>query len=195
MIEFHNIVIGIFIIFILYIYIENKNNDVDYEIASFDNRSYLVRNLDDKKDAANLLAKIRKNIESLCDNLKSKYNNDAIQRLITRFNADNISETGKGSKYTSYSVNKGEKIVLCLRARDDDEKLIDQNTLMFVCLHEIAHIMTKSIGHKKEFWQNFKFLLQNAISLGLYKHIDYNNHPQKYCGIVITDTPLNDNSL
>ncbi len=196
MIEFHNIVIGVLILFILYMYVENKNNDVNYEVASFDNKSYLVRNLDDRKDAANLLAKVRKNLESLCDDLKSKYNsNDGVKRLINRFNPNSISETSKGSKYTSYSVNKGEKIVLCLRARDDTERLIDKNTLMFVSLHEIAHIMTKSIGHQKEFWQNFKFLLKHAIGLGLYKHVDYNNNPKRYCGIMITDTPLNDNSL
>ena len=27
-------------------------------------------------------------------------------------------------------------------------------------LHELGHVMTKSIGHKKEFWENFKFLLE-----------------------------------
>ena len=196
MLEFHNIIIIILLVFIMYMYFENKNNDVDYETSTFDNRRYLVRNLDDKKDAANLLSKIRNNMEKICEHLKISYNSqDNVQRLLIRFNPDNISETGKGSKYTSYSVNKGEKIVLCLRARDETEKLVDENTLMFVSLHELAHIMTKSIGHKKEFWKNFKFLLKNAIKLGLYKHEDYNNTPKKYCGIVITDTPINDSML
>jgi len=182
--------------FIIYIYFENKINDVGYEISSFDNRKYLVRNLDDRKEAANLLARVRSNIEKLCNHLQEKYSdNNDIKRLLTKYNPDNISETGKGSKYTSYSVNKGEKIVLCLRARDESEKIIDENTLMFVALHEIAHIMTKSVGHKEEFWKNFKFLLKNAIIIGIYKHENYNNNPKKYCGITITDTPLNDPSL
>lgn len=194
--EFHNIVIASFIIIIAYMYVENKYNDVGYEVATFDNRRYLVRNLDDRQEAANLLAKIRKNLEDLCDDLKKVYpKNDAVNRLIIKFNPESISETAKNSKYTSYSVNKGEKIVLCLRARDDTEKLIDENTLMFVSLHEIAHIMTKSVGHKREFWKNFKFLLKHAIKIGLYKHEDYNTKPKKYCGIMITDTPMNDDSL
>jgi len=196
MIEFHNVVIIFFLFIIFYIYIENKYNDVDYELASFDNRKYLVRNLNDKTDAANLLAKIRKNSEDLCKYLEKNHPNDEnVRRLIEKFNPNNISETPKNSSYTSYSVNKGEKIVLCLRSRDDIEKLIDENTLMFVALHEIAHIMTKSIGHKEDFWKNFKFLLQNAIVLKLYKDENYNDNPKKYCGILITDTPLSDNSI
>lgn len=194
--EFHQVFIGAMILYILYMYIQNKNSDVQYEIASFDNRSYLVRNLEDRHEAANLLAKVRKNMENLCDHLKKEHpGHEPVNRLIRKFNPERISETEKGSKYTSYSVNKGEKIVLCLRARDDTEKLIDENTLMFVALHELAHIMTKSIGHKKEFWKNFKFLLKNAIVIRIYQHEDYNNNPKKYCGITITDTPLNDNSL
>lgn len=194
--EFHQIFIAGMILFILYMYVENRNSDVHYEISTFDNRSYLVRNLDDKKDAANLLAKVRKNMEDLCQSLKTQYpEDDSVNTLLRKFNPDRISETEKGSKYTSYSLNKGEKIVLCLRARDNTEKLIDINTLMFVALHELAHIMTKSVGHKREFWKNFKFLLKNAIGLNMYKHEDYNNNPKKYCGITITDTPMNDNSL
>jgi len=190
-VEFHNIVIFVFVIIIIYMYFENRNNDVNYEISTFDNRRYLVRNLPDKKDAANLLAQVRKNMEALCDYLREKYpENDGVNRLITKFNPDNISETNGGSKYTSYSVNKGEKIVLCLRARDDTEKLVDINTLMFVSLHELGHIMTLSIGHKTDFWDNFKFLLNNAIDLKIYVKEDYSNNPKKYCGIMITDSPL-----
>ena len=194
MIEFHNIVIIVFLIIIFYTYYENEQSDVNYTISTFDNRNYLVRNLEDKTDAANLLAKIRKNIEDLCAHLSNVYPTDEnVKRLIEKFNPDNISETGKNSKYTSYSVNKGEKIVLCLRARDDDEKLIDENTLMFVSLHEIAHVMNKSIGHKEDFWKNFKFLLENAIKLKIYTYENYSKNPKKYCGILITDSPLDSN--
>jgi predicted metal-dependent hydrolase len=33
---------------------------------------------------------------------------------------------------------------------------------MFVAIHEMSHTCTKSVGHKSEFWENFKFLLENA---------------------------------
>jgi len=79
---------------------------------------------------------------------------------------------------------------LCLRSRDNFEKLIDINTLMFVSIHELGHIMTLSIGHTKEFWDNFKFLLKNTVIINIYKEINYSKYPKKYCGIEVTDSPL-----
>ena len=52
--------------------------------------------------------------------------------------------------------------------------------------------MTKSIGHKKEFWQNFKFLLKNAVDIVLNKPMDYKKKPKKYCGMTISDNPYYD---
>ena len=108
-----------------------------------------------------------------------------------KINPDNITETDKGSKYTSYSINKGEKMVFCLRSRDEKNNLEDLNTMMFVAIHELAHTMTKSIGHTPEFWDNFRTLLKNARKLGIYKRVNYNETPKSYCGIKITDDPEN----
>ena len=52
--------------------------------------------------------------------------------------------------------------------------------------------MSESIGHKKEFWQNFKFLLKNAVEIEVYNPIDYKKKPKKYCGMTITDNPYYD---
>ena len=108
------------------------------------------------------------------------------------FNSNAIVESSPGNKYTSYSINKGEKIVLCLRFRDKSKQLVPMNTLMFVSLHELAHIMTKSVGHKSEFWQNFKFLLENAKEAGLHNPVDYKENPREYCGMTIHDNPYYD---
>jgi predicted metal-dependent hydrolase len=63
---------------------------------------------------------------------------------------------------------------------------------MFVATHEIAHIMTTSVGHTEEFWNNFKFLLENAVELKLYTPVDYKKEPEGYCGMDITDNPYYD---
>ena len=63
---------------------------------------------------------------------------------------------------------------------------------MFVVLHELAHIMTLSIGHKTEFWDNFKFLLENAKEAGIHQPVDYSEKPQEYCGMTISDSPYYD---
>tara|TARA_B110000977_G_scaffold201209_1_gene294763 strand:+ start:8246 stop:8830 length:585 start_codon:yes stop_codon:yes gene_type:complete len=177
------------------IFYENKTNDLIKIMSSYDGREYLVRNLSNGGDAADILATIREKLVTLCEYLSIKDNSERTTRLISKFNPDNIKEVKGGSKYTSYSINKGEQIVFCLRSRDGTDKLIDINTVMFVALHELSHIMTKSIGHTPEFWKNFKYLLKIAVSLDLYKEVDYSINPQKYCGMTVTDTPLTDESI
>jgi hypothetical protein len=173
-----------------YMYYESQTNDVISIKSSFDGKNYLVRNKEDSLDAANTLAQIRLNMVKLCDYLETHNKEDPrVKLLIKRFNPDNLLEKPKASKYTAYSVNKGEKIVICLRDKDTDE-LIKINTLMFVSLHELAHVMTKSVGHTEEFWDNFRYLLKKAIKINIFKHVDYSKSPEKYCGIKITDTPL-----
>ena len=71
-------------------------------------------------------------------------------------------------------------------------KLIDENTLTFLAVHELAHVMTESVGHTKEFWQNFKFLLKDAVKMGIYTPVDYKKKPKSYCGMNITDNPYYD---
>jgi hypothetical protein len=53
-------------------------------------------------------------------------------------------------------------------------------------------VATKSIGHKSEFWENFKFLLEEAKEAGIHDPKDYKKSPEKYCGITIHDNPYYD---
>jgi hypothetical protein len=102
-------------------------------------------------------------------------------------------ETLPTSEMTAYSENKGEKLAFCLnKTKNDNTQLIDLNTLTFVAFHELSHIMTKSIGHKQDFWNNFKFLLENAKSAGIYQPVDYKKNPEAYCGMDLTDNPYYD---
>ncbi len=190
-----NYLISILIIVALgllgYTHYEHLSNEVIYVKSSVDNNEYLVRNLENKEEAANILAKLRIKLETLCHIMKEKYPDDeSVSRMNERFNADNITESGKNNQYTSYSVNKGEKIVFCIRQKDEDESLVDENTLTFVAIHELAHIMTKSVGHTPEFWANFKRLLKMSVKNGLYTKEDYTASPKEYCGIKVSDSPL-----
>jgi hypothetical protein len=209
-----------------------------------DNNEYLVRYKDgiidepghDSECGANALSFIRENLILLvkavqkknCDNTgkdckknikdikKKNIKPKEIEMLIQRFNPDNISESTPDNKYTSYSVNKGEKVIFCIRDKKT-HKIIDSNTLMFVAIHELAHIMTISIGHGDDFWNNMKYLLTIAIKTPrrtdynaasnfkkihlnnnnnnnnnfIYKYVDYSQTGQgaPYCGTTITTTP------
>jgi predicted metal-dependent hydrolase len=184
-------VIVVIMLTTIYLYIDTKNSNLIFEKAELDGNMYLVRNVADKAKAANLLASIRQKLDRVIEYLVKKYpEKDNIARLKTKFRAENIEESEAGSKYTSYSVNKGEKIVFCIRSKEKEARLEDENLLVFVALHELGHIMTISTGHTEEFWDNFRFLLKESIKIGVYKRQDFKKNPQKYCGTKITDSPL-----
>lgn len=114
---------------------------------------------------------------------------DDIKRLVKNYNPNVLSENTPDSKFTSYSENKGQKIVFCMREKSNN-KLVDLNTMMFVGLHELSHLMTRTVGHDDEFWSNFKIILRIAIRLGIYKCQDFEKESKAYCGTRITDSPL-----
>lgn len=181
------ILLVIFGIIITLIFLENRSSELTYVTCKKDNNKYLVRNVNDKVAAANTLSEVCRRNELLIDHLRK---NNKFSQLVTRYNSRNISESMASSNYTSYSVNKGDKIVLCIRDKSDSNKIIDMNTIMFVAIHELAHIETKSIGHTPEFWDNMKKLLIISESIGIYKGEDYSATPKKYCGLTISNTPL-----
>jgi hypothetical protein len=174
-------------VIILFLYY--NRNDATYVDANLDGSQYLVRNLMDKEDAANLLAKIKKNLYTLRDYLyknkdqfpKFKQN---IEDLHRRAKNLNISESSPNSKYTSYTVNKGEEMVFCVRSKVDN-KLHDINLLMYVAIHEMSHIACPTYGHGPPFPSIFEFFLEQATKIGLYRHVDYFQQKTEYCGMKI----------
>ena len=113
-----------------------------------------------------------------------------IKRLLDNYRPDSLSENTPNSAHTAYSENKGERVVFCLREKTTGEPLMDLNTMSFVALHELSHLMTRTIGHDQEFWDNFRIILRIAIKNGIYQCVDYNMNMTVYCGQPITDTPL-----
>jgi len=193
----HNILMWIFIIFIilvcLKIYNESDAFNLKCIISDVDGQRYCVRERAKLQLAADLLAKVTQNCKDLVAYCAKKHpKNEDVQRLVQKFNPTKISETLPTSEFTAYSENKGEKVAFCLNKKKHEDDLIDINTLTFVAIHELAHIMTLSEGHKQIFWQNFKFLLENAKDADIYQPVDYKKSPQDYCGMSITDNPYYD---
>jgi hypothetical protein len=143
--------------------------------------------------AANLLADVTQKMNDTVAFIEVKEPEDPRTiRLVKGYNPKKISETLPTSELTAFSENKGEKIAFCLNKSKNGSKLIDINTLTFVALHELSHIATESIGHKQEFWENFKWILQNAKEAGIYSPVDYKKYPEEYCGMTINDNPYYD---
>jgi hypothetical protein len=193
-------VLGYFIIgFILstsyYVYRENYEGfQLTCIVSSVDGNKYCVRERENIEKAADLLAKITVKCKELVTYVGDKYpDKENVKRLQQNFNPKKIMETLPTSSYTAYSENKGEKVAFCLnKDKQDNDHLIDESTLTFVAIHELSHVMTKSIGHKSEFWSNFKFLLECAKEAGIHNPVDYKKEPQQYCGMKIHDNPYYD---
>jgi len=190
---FTYIVIAVVLLLCLKIYYESDAFQLKCIISSVDGNRYCVRERQKLELAADLLAKVTQKCKMLVEYMRQKYPDDPrVKRLVKGFNPKKISETLPTSELTAYSENKGEKIAFCLNTTKTGNKLIDLNTLTFIAIHELSHITTKSIGHKQEFWQNFKFMLENAVDIGLYNPEDYKQNPKEYCGMKITDNPYFD---
>jgi len=165
-------------------------------IASADGNTYCVRDgtVARQEKAANLLARVTEKCRHLVRYMEDNYGDkDNVKRLVAGFNPKKVMETLPTSTLTAYSENKGEKVAFCLnKKKEDDTKLIDEHTLTFVAIHELSHIATKSIGHKSEFWENFKYLLEKAKEAGIHNPSNYKESPKEYCGMNITDSPFYD---
>jgi hypothetical protein len=114
-----------------------------------------------------------------------------VDRLIKRFQPDRIGEGNEDIKYTTFTLNKGEKVVFCLRARDEDDRVHDLAMMTFVAIHEMGHITSVTEHHTDEFRSNFRWLLNHAVKCGIYTPEDFRANPRRYCGIDVTETPLN----
>ena len=63
--------------------------------------------------------------------------------------------------YLALTVDKGRELEICL-------DYSDRNTLLYVLIHELAHVMSFTTGHTKEFYRNVDRLLTSAKEQGIY---------------------------
>uniref|UniRef100_A0A6C0B507 WLM domain-containing protein n=1 Tax=viral metagenome TaxID=1070528 RepID=A0A6C0B507_9ZZZZ len=183
--------------YLLYQYVNGGPGNLVSLKAEKDGRAYLVQDLPNKKEAVEMLATIKGNMDKVAAfyGQEEFVSDPTAKNLVERYNPHSIMENSMTSHDTSYSENKGEKIVICLRDKTNPPgyPLVDLNTVMFVVLHEMAHLMTTELStgkHTPEFWANFRRLLQDATQIGVYHPVNYAHSPVSYCGMEITDSPL-----
>jgi hypothetical protein len=120
-----------------------------------------------------------------------------VHTLLDNYNPDVIYENDpQYSSDTSYTINKGSSMYVCLRKRDQPHLIEDEDLTFFVVLHEAAHIANyNGWGHDDRFWTVFKFLIHEAVLAGVYTPVDYEKRPQDYCGLNVFYQPLYDRTL
>ena len=172
-------------------------DDISNFTSLQDGKVYGIRDiadLENKKKAVNQLSSISKKIDYLTEYMYKNGlpNQQTATRLLNRWVSCKLRETSSNDSSVAFTVNKGTEMRLCIRKNDNQFE--DENTSMFVVLHELAHIMSISYGHNQEFRDNFKYLVNLASSLNLYKPQDFSRDPQSYCNTVINTTPCSDGS-
>ena len=187
---FETIILIILIMFIIIYKLKNNKS----KIILID--SYYVNDLPDSKEAANTLNKIMTTLNKLVNKiLEDKKNKDDeyienVKTIKERLPFVRISENPTDSNYTSYSINKGEELVFCIRDYKK-YKIHSFNELLYVAIHEIAHIGCPEIGHGSLFQSINLYLLEKAVEYNIYKYVDYEKYNKKYCGMTLTSTILN----
>lgn len=203
------LIIGVMLLGSLLIYCTCKSNFVPYRDGA--KVIYVDDNFLNHNKAGEILSKLDDNNIKLIEHLNSVYLRtehlnqpnsevicDGIRQLTQNYKTNNIRENvpTSNSSDTSYSVNKGSTVAICLRNMKQDYTFHDMNTLSFVVLHELAHIFSKSYGHGNEFWTNFKFILRESKKIGIIELIDYRKYPVQYCtSMQITYNPAFDSSI
>jgi len=169
--------------------------------SSIDGRKYSVEELEGHAIAANKLASLNSDTETLIKHLEAKYPNDhrLTRNLKKRWREDAIHEHTPGflNNTVAYTWNKGQKLGICLRdLKKPDKSFHHMNAIKFVYLHELAHVASDVKQHPPEFWRNFKWLLHEAEEAGVYDPTDYQVDSITFCNDThIAYNPYYDTSI
>ena len=171
-------------------------NDTRIEIEGYNNKKYKIRpnnNKDLMKRKADFLANLDIKAENITkDMYTDNYPNKEIaSRLYSRFKNSSIDETPPNDNGAAYTINKG-PISICIQKKDGT--FHNGEDAFFVILHELAHIMSNSYGHGKEFQDNFDYIIKYAVKKNYWKDKEYENKPTDYCGVNITSSPCDNDA-
>jgi WLM domain len=179
----------------------------------------VIESYENSTEAAEMLSRLHERMLTFMRYLKFKYHIDEtedviaqegaahnvgsqdvqkiLHALLDNYNPDVFYENDpRYSNDTSYTINKGDSMYICLRKKDQPATLEDEELVFFVMIHECAHIGNyNGWGHDDRFWTVFKFLLHEAVLAGVYHPIDYEKYPADYCGLKVYYQPLNDRGL
>jgi hypothetical protein len=160
------------------------------------------------QEAADRMALLNDRVIALLRHLRTRYwkngeagpypkRRAAVARLLARYNPDNLVENSPRNPggESSYVENKGAIVAICLREKGEAGDLHNLEVLTFVTLHEMAHIAVDVKDHPQEFWEAFRFLLEEAEAAGIYTGPDYGKRPVRYCGVLVDYSPRWDQTL
>lgn len=191
--DFNFLLIGTLLLIIIWCYFQIKDyENLEMRKSSINGKKYGIQEmLTNADDTSDILAKLDIFIDKFVAYLDGKYRNDnRVKRLVYRLHDTKIEESPFKEDTSSYTINKGELMALCVRHKTGDNAFHDYQTLLFVVIHELAHVASITKGHNAEFLTNFKWLLKEADESGMYTPHDYSKEPITYCGVKVTNNPM-----
>jgi hypothetical protein len=183
---------------------------------------WYVADYENKAEAAQILSRMNSKLIRFMRALKKKYHIDEpadvatkegpqhdkvvgaphdvyniVSHLLHNYNPEVFYENDpRHSADTTYTIDKGSAMYICIRNKQRPYDFVDDNTLIFTILHECSHIANYTgWGHDIKFWTVFKFILHEAVAAGIYEPVYYDKHPVLFCGLNIDYQPLYDNNL
>ena len=187
-----SLVLILFILILIYvIFLRYGIEALENRYSNVSKKSYYIREeLPNSDETADVIGKLELFIDKFIAYLDSKSPNDKrVKRLKDRLYDVKIEESPMEKDVSSYTINKGELISMCVRHKKKNKNFHDYQTLLFVLIHELAHVASISKGHNREFMTNFKFLLEHAVESKMYYAQDYSNSPITYCGVKVNNNP------
>lgn len=103
-----------------------------------------------------------------------------LDEIRKRFGVLNATYTKIPLRLGSKSFTEDKSVITLCITDPQSKKYYDMNTLMYVALHELAHVLSKSEGHEEEFKDNFAKLLKKAAEKDIYDPTQ--SIPLTYCG-------------
>ena len=177
-----------------HVMLSNSNNiePLEMQFSDITKKKYGIQEtLPKTREAVNMIAQIDLFIDKFVAYLDAKNPNDRrVKRLVNRIHDTKIEESPFEPDTSSYTLNKGELMAFCVRSKENPNDMHDYQTMLFVVIHELAHVASVSRGHGAEFVSTFKWLLQQADESGMYSPVDYSKTPITYCGVRVTNNPL-----
>lgn len=198
------IIAVVVILIILYIWYDNRF--IGIKTNGDPHTYYVVKDFANHEEAAKRLSIMNKRLIKVLRKLRGDVEAGIIvgdkaiivANMLRNYNPERVIETNPTkTKETSFTIGKGDTTSICLRKRENPLLFVDINTLMFVALHELAHIGAYNVnGHTDRFWGIFRFVLEEATKIeDIYEPVDYEKNPINYCGLNIDYNPLFDDGL
>lgn len=101
------------------------------------------------------------------DSMYNKFDDQKLEDLKQKLSIaiPEIRKVSLSGSNKSFTINK-EHIFIC--TKDEKGQYYSDNMLVYVLLHELAHVQCDEIGHTAKFTRIFKELLDRAENAGLY---------------------------